>query len=1306
MIFILVTAVAPLKKVDLRVFLVKIVALHMGAIMTRPFDVTANDVQRLDDDQLREVLRLLLEAAARQRGISLANVFVGGNQNAADGGVDGRMEWVGDPEPSGWIPCRKSLFQSKAEEMSAKKLEKELAPRGVTRKFLDDLAQVSGAYIVFSTDNCSEKMYLDRIAAMRETVTTVPLSGQITFEFYDASRIARWVNCFHGVANEVRNHIGRPMAGWHPLENWSAPSLAELPAYILDDQPKAIADGGQEPMLIVEAINAVRESIRNPEKATRLIGLSGVGKTRFAQALFDEQVGHNALNPAFVVYGDLSESPTVTSSQIAEQLVHAQQGGVLIVDNCPADTHRALVRIIQRPDCQVGLLTIDFDIGPDRPEHTKVVHLHKNGDELIGALLSSRVPELSVQDRSRVVEFSDGNARVALAIAHNSGGGDGLAELTDQQLIDRLFHEERRPDDGTLRRCAEVASLVYAFHVEAEGDQEAEHPILAELAEVTPISFYGKVAECVELGTAQKRGTQRAILPHALAIKLATRALDRLPPDMVLAHFSRAGRERLFKSFTRRLGALHQSEAAQRIVQTLMKPNGLLSELTSFTPDDFSIFFNLAPVAPGLALAALERAVTGPAGSMFVTGDVHPQKRELATLARNLAYDAVYFDRAAHVLLAFAKGEAEGENYNAVRPQFFEMFWIGLSWTQAPMEQRYRFIDLMLASDDDDDRLFAIEALSHALDTGPKLSSHDDCFGSRSRGDEWHPATLDEQTAWFRGALDLLVPIACQDGGAALRARSAISADIRSLISIGLHDYIADALRAIRRTAFWPEGWKNLCTAMHFDRNGWRLDVQGQMDQLERDLRPATVDERFSTFVLSEPWGQHRNPDEGEEDEVNITVLAERLGQEVSTNAEVWPLLARRACVQTKQSSCQAFGRGLGQGIPDVADGWAQLLTIFSGEDAETRNPEILCGFLQAANDRAPVEAQGWLNDAIADDVLGPHIVALSAVLPIGRESIERLNEAVRLGLAPIFRFGLLSYGRRTASIPVDALAEFLRELSRRGGEGAVVAADILHMYIFGQREQPNIAPELVNVGRDLLVSADLYNGISRHDADHLGTNDADHLGTIASRCLIAGETEAHAQAIWAVLIGVDQADRSLSMSLEGFIQRLAEIHPTIALNAVLENDEVAHLLGHRMFGYSDGDLPRANRHTINENAAVLMDWVNENPEIRVPKLAPHVRYICQDEGGNLSWSPIASELINVPGMGVTALNIFYQRFGTGTSSGPWHLRYVRRRPLIEGLVGHPDPAVQAWVGEALVRLDAYIEEMIAQEHHRDERFE
>ncbi len=1263
-----------------------------------PFDVTADDVQRLNNVQLRDVLRLLLEAEARQRGIPQAAIFIGGDQNAADGGVDGRVEWVGDPEPAGWVPCRKTLFQSKAEEMAPADLRRELASNGAPRAFFEGLARLSGAYIVFSINNCSDAMHQRRIDAMRDVVADVPLSGQIMFDFYDASRIARWVNCFHGVANEVRNVFGRPMVGWHPLENWSAPELADTPAYIPDDRPK-FSVGGGELRMITDAIDSVRELLRNHGSATRLIGLSGVGKTRFAQALFDELVGQNALSGEMVVYGDLSQSPATIPAQIAEQLVHAQQDAILIVDNCPGNTHRALTQITQRAGSRVGLLTIDFDVGPDQPDNTQVLQLYKNGNELIEALLSSRVPMLTPQDRTRVAAFSDGNARIALAIANNCGEGESLAELSDRQLIDRLFLEGRRPVDGNLRRCAEVASLVYAFYVDPEVAQAPEHPILAELAEVSQISFYRYVAECVERGTAQKRGTQRAILPHALAIRLAIRALDRLPPDEVLAHFNQDGRERLFRSFTRRLGDLHQSEPARTIAQRLMVPNGMLSDLTTFTDNEFTLFDNVAPVVPELALAAMERAVYGPQGAEFTLVD-HPHRRRLTSLACNLAYDAAYFDRAVRLLLAFAKVEPENYGFDQIRSQFFELFWIVLSGTQAPPEQRYRFIDQLLAEAGDTEQLLAVQALSHALDTGSKVSSRSYEFGSRRRGEEWRPRTIEEQNSWFREALNRLVPIACQDGEIAVQARSAIAGEIRGLSRIELVRDLVSAVRVVREAAFWPEGWKALCMALHFDRNKWSQNTRVQLDQLEGVLRPATIDEQFTAYVLGDPWGLYSpNPEDGGREERRLSHLAEELGQEIGPTSEVWLPLARQACAHMKSGSCADFGRGLGQTVHDVVASWAHLVAIFGELELESRNPSILCGFLSAAHEREPDVVQGWLDEAIADRLLGPHIVDLSVSLPIDRRSIDRLTEAVRLNASPISRFRLLSSGGRTDTVPPDALVEFLRELTNRGGEGAAAAADVLSMYCFARQQQPDMSAELVDMGRELLQTPGLYHSVSQN-------NYSDDMENIAGRCLVGVEAEPQARAICEMLLALVRDDRSLGHRLEGFLRRLAELQPIVALDVAFGSDEDERVLARWVFGYTDNDEDSDSHPSINENTHALVEWTNENPEVRAVSLARHVRYTHQNDHGVLSWSPIANELISLPQVRIAVLDVFYRRFHVGSATGPWHLRYVRRRSLLESLSAHPDLTVRAWASDKLMEMNELIDTLINEERREDERFE
>jgi len=1264
-----------------------------------PFDVISQEVQRLDDIQLRNVLQSLLEAEARQHGIPLSAIRVGGNQSAADGGVDARIEWEGDPEHTDWLPRRLTIFQSKAESMPKGKLDGELAPNGSPRPFFAELASKAGAYIIFSTDDCTEAMYLERISAMQGVVASLPNAERIAFEFYDASRIARWVNCYTGVANQVRDMAGRPMVGWRQFENWSAPGLPTEHAYLLDEKPKVtFSDRSSDSVSIVDALNLVREELKAPGRVVRLVGGSGVGKTRFAQALFDERIGQEALNSGRVVYGDLGQSPATIASQVGEQLVHARRPVILVVDNCTGDTHRALTSIVQRPGTAVSLLTIDFDVGPDQPESTQVVRLYENGDRLIETLLQTRVNSLSPLDRLRVVEFAGGNARMALAVATNQDASGSLANLSDRQLIHRLLLEGRRPTDRTLRRCAEVASLVNAFHLDPENTQAAEHPVLAVLAEVSAGRMYEAVAELVERGAAQKRGTQRAILPQALAIKLAIQALERLPPEAVLGNFSQPGRERLFRSFTRRLGDLHQSDPARRIAELLLVPDGQLSDPATFGSYDVALFEHLAPVAPEAALAALERAVSGAHRQDFISLE-HPHRWTFATLARKLAYNPAHFERAARVLLAFVKNEPEDHKRYPVRSHFLELFWLALSWTQATPEQRYGSLDQLLAHGDDTEKRLAVAALRHALDAGSRSSSHDGRFGSRPMGQEWRPKTYAEQDDWFRAALNRLVSISRQGGELANAARSAIADEIRELVRVGLVNDLVTAADAIQAQGFWPAGWKHVCEALHFDGKDWPVETQAKVRQLEQELRPISVADRFSAFVSSDPWGLYSVDSKSEDGPRQDTfACAEQVGEDVARMPDLWPSLVRDACAHRAPNNCHAFGRGLAKGTGDAREMWLELVSVFKQEPRETRNVAVLGGFLHTTSTKASDDVQKWLDEAVSDDALGVHIVELSISLPIDRRSIVRLTSALRVGKAPIQTYGLLQGGRATKETPPDALAEFLRLLAATGSAGAITAAQILSMYFYGHEDSSTIDQTLLAFGRDLLQLRHLYRNIPG--------NDAYRLAQIAERCLAGSEHEQVVRQVFELLIEVAKSSYAIPWNIEPLTKTLGELHPRIVIDAVLASEKSASVIGESVFGRTNDEPEKNATASLSDQVGVIMDWVAEKTATRAVRAARYVRYCRADDQGSLSWTPIALRLIELPRVGPSVLNAFESRFGVGSGWGPWSNRFIRRRPLLETLTNHADPGIRSWASNALAKLSAEIISLVEGDRISDERFE
>ncbi|MCZ5460015.1 hypothetical protein O5625_25335, partial [Escherichia coli] len=81
------------------------------------------------------------------------------------------------------------------------------------------------------------------------------------------------------------------------------------------------------------------------------------------------------------------------------------------------------------------------------------------------------------------------------------------------------------------------------------------------------IQLFKAVTKLMERHIVQKRSHWRAILPHAIANKLAASALNSIPIDQLRTTFEAPDRQRLLMSFAHRLGLLHSHAVAKEIVE-------------------------------------------------------------------------------------------------------------------------------------------------------------------------------------------------------------------------------------------------------------------------------------------------------------------------------------------------------------------------------------------------------------------------------------------------------------------------------------------------------------------------------------------------------------------------------------------------------------------------------------------------------------------------------------------------------------------------------------------------------------------
>jgi hypothetical protein len=350
------------------------------------FEITPDHIALLNDEDLRTLVARLCEAEARRRGFSASSVTWGGNQNATDGGIDVRVTLPSGSVIDGFVPRPATGFQVKKQDMPRAQILEEMRPNGALRLSIQKLADEAGAYIIVSSEGSTSDVALNnRREAMKEAVAGVANGEALALDFYDRTRVATWVRSHEGLIPWVRKTIGQTIPGWHSYGSWAYAPVPLTAEYLLDETLR-IHPGKRETekgLSALEGIRQIRDQLREPRHVVRLVGLSGVGKTRLVQALFDDRVGENSLDPSLAIYTNMADGPDPQPMGLASNLVAAETRAILVIDNCPPELHLRLSELGRHPDSKVSLITVEYDIREDEPEGTEVFTLESSSPDLI-----------------------------------------------------------------------------------------------------------------------------------------------------------------------------------------------------------------------------------------------------------------------------------------------------------------------------------------------------------------------------------------------------------------------------------------------------------------------------------------------------------------------------------------------------------------------------------------------------------------------------------------------------------------------------------------------------------------------------------------------------------------------------------------------------------------------------------------------------------------------------------------------------------------------------------------------------------
>lgn len=1260
-------------------------------------EVTGDDIAALGDEDLRALVARLCEAEMRKRGLPASAVTWGGAQEAADGGIDVRVGFAASTVFDGFIPRAASGFQVKKADIPPAEITVEMRPGGAIRLSIQKLADEGGAYIIVSGNgSTSDDALHRRREAMSAAVGDIANGDRLALDFYDRTRLATWLRDHPGLVPWARQRAGRAIRGWHSYGAWANPAQGVSEEYLSDDAPRVRmgATDADQGIAALDGVQRLRDRLRQARNSARLVGLSGVGKTRLAQALFDERIGRGALASDLALYTNLGDGPEPSPVAMVSHLVTEGTRAIVIVDNCPPDLHRRLTELVGAANSQLSLLTIEYDIREDQPEGTQVFEMEPSSLAMTQKLLRRRFRGLSEVDAERIADFSGGNARMAIALAGTVQQGESVSGLADDELFRRLFHQNHAPD-ADLMRAAEACSLLYSFDGE-DTSEAGELARLGRLADQGAVTLYGRVAELRRRDLVQARSKWRAVLPHAVSNRLAKRALQDLPLAAIERQLVREAPERLKRSFSRRLGYLHDSADARRFVTDWLSTNGMLGDPAELDDVHVDILVNVAPVAPDAALAALERASAGPNAEQLAA-----RSEKFVRLLRLLAYDAALFERCAELLARFAVHDRDAGKTPAARA-LTSLFFIYLSGTHATVSQRVRIMESLVRSDDPTRQSLGLEVLGHLLQTSHFTSSYDFQFGARHRDYGYHPDFAGAR-AWFGSILGSAEALGLTELPIAAAVRRTVGNSFRGLwADAELYDDLERVAGAWSRQAYWRDGWIGARTTLHYAGAAMAPAARQRLVALEQRLRPANLEEKVRSIVLSKDQGV--DLDEYEEDDTDAVrayeraeAVAEELGEEVAVDERSFDALLPD--LTTGAGRLLSFGAGLAKRSAAPAAMWRAMVAAYEAAPANLRGPQLLGAFLRKLAEIDAEAAAQMLDQAVEHPALAAIFPVLQCAVPIDARGVGRLRRCLAIGTAPIGEFAFIAWGRAHETIPATDLADLVERIIAKPDGSRVGLAIVFFRFHSDQQANRSHEHEVIAVGRTLL--GQITFGHQDQHRDH-------RLGLVVVACLGGSGGETGAASLCARLRDAARARETLIWHHHDLLQALCKVQPIAVLETLFGVDEPLRTRTVQMIG----GIAEKRRNPFDAiPVSEMLEWCEREAVTRYTTMASVISYLRgSEEEAASQWSDAALALLNNAPDPVAVALVFAGRFRPGSWSGSRADIMEGRTSLLAELERHPNARLAQFAREEGVRLARDIEferrREAAEERLIDERFE
>ena len=672
--------------------------------MANLFEVKHEDIEALKPDQCVDLLRRLLICEAQKHQLAIKELHVPLNIFVPDDGEDGRIEFYTDPPQESQLSNRLTVFQCKAEYLTPAKCAKEICIKGSTvlKPLVEECLDAGSDYMFFTSHGLTKKQIKKCIKAVRSSIQNAgkEYSKTANIQIIDANRVRDWSNQFVAAVTAVQSWRGTPQVpGLFTWQGWSQDPEFSGFEFVADDTR-------------TKHIQELRSHLSSARQSARIVGLSGLGKTRLALETFrpEENGADHSKNLNWkVAYLNARDQPQGLPGTVSSWVGTGLEG-ILIVDDCPLELHESLQKKIEHKSSCLSLLTLDFN--PDQVSRfDRIIHLEPVSDELIKGMLKSVYTDRPDYELGQIAALADGFPQMAVLLAKaRLVQGLHLDQVVDPALLQKLIGNVETQAEEVLKICALFEQLGFS------GGREGEYQYVANTIcqDINPDVFYRRVKEFVNRGIINQAGGYVRVEPRPLAVRLAAKWWEGCSPQKAREIMEKMPNP-MVEALCDRMAMLDRLPQARAMVGEWCGDQGPFGQAEALNSERGSrLFRSLSEVNPAAALSALERAFGN--WSREALMEIGAGRRNLIWTLEKLCFDGELFPRAARLMLAFAAAENETWDNNATG-QFKQLFQLQQESTEAPPKDRTEIIDEALNSDDDHRRTIAVSALAMALNT-------------------------------------------------------------------------------------------------------------------------------------------------------------------------------------------------------------------------------------------------------------------------------------------------------------------------------------------------------------------------------------------------------------------------------------------------------------------------------------------------------------------------------------------------------------------------------------------------------------